>query len=309
MVVLRSLSQVGTRLPSLVTIGTFEGLHLGHQHFLKNFVRRAKKKSWQTVLIAVENRDIKHPLGSLLVREEWLKQLETLGIDILVELPFQRIKKITYQGFINLLIKNLHLAGFMASDKLYFGQARLGSPKAVSQFFASAAPQVEVEYLKSFKLKNKVVSSTLIYAALEKGDVSLAKTYLGRPYHVIGPVIQGKQWARTIGFPTINVPFGEGRVIPKLGIYATKVLIGGKVHRAMTFVGKPDIQELKKFKATFRIESWLFNFNRLAYNELVHIEFYAWIRAVKTVKNLEKLKELLEHDKLAVARFFKDKKH
>jgi riboflavin kinase/FMN adenylyltransferase len=310
MKVYRSLDEIGHLMDTIVTSGTFDGVHLGHIKILERLVALAKLEKKETVVITfwphprfVLSKE-KEPIGLLSSLEEKLLVFQSLGIDHILVIPFTlEFSKLTSNEFVtNILVNILGVEKLVIGYDHKFGQNREGS----FEYLQAHAHEYgfEVEEIPQQDIDDVGISSTRIRKALEVGDVALAARYLGRDYALKGTVIQGKQLGRTIGFPTANIQVDEPhKLIPLDGVYAVRVKIDNQRVDGMMNIGfRPTVNGLSR-----TIEVNLFDFDRDVYDKEVKVYFVDRIRDEKKFKGLDELTQQLTLDKIASLRLLKEK--
>jgi len=284
---------------AVVTSGTFDGVHLGHQKILNRIREIARSIQGETVLITFwpHPRLVLHPeehkLRLLSTFEEKTKLLRQLGIDHLITIPFtQEFSQLTSEEFIRkVLIESLETKKLVIGYDHRFGKNREGSfdyLKANSSEFG-----FDLEEISRQEVEDIGVSSTKIRKSLESGDVKTAMTYLGRPYELNGIVIKGQQIGRSIGFPTANIHIpNDYKLIPKDGVYAVVASVDGCIYKAMLNIGnRPTVDGTKR-----TVEAHLFDFQGDLYNKQITVYFREFIREEQKFENLEALKNQLVRD-------------
>ncbi len=284
---------------AVVTSGTFDGVHLGHQKILKRIREIARSIQGETVLITfwphprlVLYPD-EHKLRLLSTFEEKTKLLRQFGIDHLITIPFtQEFSRLTSQEFIRkVLIDSIRTRKLVIGYDHRFGKNREGSfeyLKSNSHTFG-----FELEEISRQDVEEIAVSSTKIRKALESGDVKTAESCLGRPYELNGLVIKGQQIGRSIGFPTANIHIpNDYKLIPKDGVYAVEASVDGTLYKAMLNIGnRPTVDGTKK-----TVEANLFDFQGDLYDKQITVYFREFLREERKFDSLEALKDQLIQD-------------
>lgn len=285
---------------AVVTSGTFDGVHLGHQKILLKLKDIALKKEGETVLITFwpHPRMVLHPekknLRLLSTFEEKVILLEKFGVDHLVIIPFTKaFSQWSSQKFIHtILVDQIHTQCLVIGYDHKFGKNREGS----FDYLKTHALEFgfEVEEISRQDVDDIGVSSTKIRKALEQGDVKVATRYLGRPYDLNGKVVHGQQLGRSIGFPTANIQVdSELKLLPKDGVYAVRVLVDQDYYPAMVNIGnRPTVQGNET-----TIEAHLLGFEGDLYGKKLQILFIDFIREQQDFGSLEALRQQLVLDK------------
>ena len=288
---------------AVVTIGTFDGVHLGHQAIFKEMRRLAKEIDGETVVVTFHP----HPRQVLSIgterlrficsQEEKIQKIEEFGIDNVVIIPFTKEFASTPSDvFIkDYIINNIHPAIIVVGYDHHFGKNRMGDYEMLSRLgeqYGFRTVQVGAQYVN-----NVAVSSTKIRNFLWTGNVKAANELLGYPYAVRGTVVLGNQIGRTLGFPTANLDISnEYLMINNPGVYACQTVIDGKVYNAMANTGlRPTIGD--RADGDFIIEVNIFDFDGDLYGKTLKVWFIDRIRDEVKFKGLEALKVQLQHDR------------
>lgn len=284
---------------AVVTSGTFDGVHLGHQKILHRIREIARSIGGETVLLTFwpHPRLVLYPeehnLRLLSTFEEKASLLRQFGIDHLVTIPFtQEFSQLTSEEFIRkVLIEKIQTKKLVIGYDHRFGKNREGSFEYLQTH--SAEFGFELEEISREDVDEIGVSSTKIRKALESGDVQTANQYLGRPYELNGIVVKGQQIGRSIGFPTANIHVpNDYKLIPKDGVYAVEARVEDQIFKAMLNIGnRPTVDGTRK-----TVETHLFDFQGDLYNKLITVYFRAFIREERKFENLEALKSQLTLD-------------
>lgn len=284
---------------AVVTSGTFDGVHLGHQKILHRIREIARSIGGETVLLTFwpHPRLVLYPeehnLRLLSTFEEKASLLRQFGIDHLVTIPFtQEFSQLTSEEFIRkVLIEKIQTKKLVIGYDHRFGKNREGSFEYLQAH--SSEFGFELEEISREDVDEIGVSSTKIRKALESGDVQTANQYLGRPYELNGIVVKGQQIGRSIGFPTANIHVpNDYKLIPKDGVYAVEARVEDQIFKAMLNIGnRPTVDGTRK-----TVETHLFDFQGDLYNKLITVYFRAFIREERKFENLEALKSQLTLD-------------
>ena len=284
---------------AVVTSGTFDGVHLGHQKIIGRIREIARKIEGETVLITFwpHPRLVLYPnehnLRLLSTFEEKANLLRQFGIDHLVTIPFtQEFSQLSSEEFIQkVLIDKIQTKVLVIGYDHRFGKNREGSFEYLQQHSKSLG--FDLEEISRQDVDEIGVSSTKIRKALESGDIKTATAYLGRPYELNGLVVKGQQIGRSIGFPTANIHIPNSyKLIPRDGVYAVEARIDGLLYKAMLNIGnRPTVDGTSK-----TVEAHLFDFQGDLYNKQITVFFREFIREEKKFNNLEELKDQLSKD-------------
>lgn len=298
----RSIEEIEDLKSPVATIGTFDGVHLGHRAVISQLTALAKELDAETLIITFEphprivlNKDVTN-LRFINNLKEKEKLLDQEGIDHLLILPFTSdFSKLTARAFIQTyLIDKLHIKAMIVGYDHHFGRMDNGD-EDVTVLLKEYG--IEVERIAVKDVGDISVSSTKIRKAIMDGDIPYANRLLGYHYGLCGTVIHGNKLGRTIGFPTANLMLSfKLKLLPQDGVYAAFVFFKGKQYKAMLNIGfKPTV-----LGSSRSIEVHLFNFDEEIYGEYLEVELIQKVRNEKTFSSLSKLKEQLESDRETV---------
>ena len=287
---------------AVVTSGTFDGVHVGHQKILSRLREIARDKGGETVVVTFwpHPRLVLRPdddsLKLLSTFDEKIRLFEELGIDHVVRVPFTKeFSQLSSDEFIRrVLVDKIGTQYLVIGYDHRFGKNREGS----FEYLKEHAPEYgfQVEEIPRQDIEDVGVSSTKIRKALEAGDIFTANDYLGRPYEMQGEVVKGDQLGRSWGFPTANLQVHEKyKLIPKDGIYACRVRCRGQHFEGMMYIGvRPTINGVQR-----NIEVNIFDFDQDIYGQMLEVFFIGQIREDMKFENVDLLKEQLGRDKVA----------
>jgi riboflavin kinase / FMN adenylyltransferase len=284
---------------AVVTIGTFDGVHLGHQKILSRLKESADKINGETVVLTFfpHPRMVLQPTADLKLLntlEEKIDLLASFKIDHLIIHPFSvEFSELSSSEFIkDILVDNIGVKKLIIGYDHHFGKNREGSFEQLKQ----SAPlyKFEIEEISKHDIENIAVSSTKIRNAIIKGETNTASKFLGYPYFLTGKVVKGNQLGRKLGFPTANIEIEEKyKLIPAEGIYAVNVISDGEKFRGMLSIGKNPTIPGKGSS----IEVNIFNFDKDIYGSKIRVEFILRMRDELKFENLEQLQNQLHIDK------------
>ena len=285
---------------SVVTSGTFDGVHLGHQKILRRLQELASSKQGETVLLTYwpHPRLILQPqdksLRLLSPLSEKVKLLEEMGVDHLIILPFtEELSQMSSDDFIrSILVEKIQTKTLVIGYDHKFGKNREGSFEYLqshSHLFGFA-----IEEISRQDVDDLGVSSTKIRTALAQGDISTANKYLGRPYDLSGQVVKGQQIGRSLGFPTANIQIADDyKLLPRDGAYAVHAEVNSIRYKAILNIGdRPTVDGEKK-----TIEAHLIDFKGNLYGQELRIYFQEFLREEKKFESLDALKNQLVIDR------------
>lgn len=285
---------------AVVTSGTFDGVHVGHQKILSRLSEVAERNSGETVVITFwpHPRLVLYPndtdLKLLNTFEEKAELIKAQGIQHLLRIPFTKeFSQQSSEEFItNILVDKIGTKKLVIGYDHHFGKNREGSFEQLK--LNGPKYGFDVEEISRQDVDHVVVSSTKIRRALETSDLETATHLLGRPYGITGRVVKGDKIGRLMGFPTANLEIdSKHKLVPADGIYAVTVQHEHTVFGGMLYIGyRPTIDGAKK-----SIEVNIFDFDKDIYGESLSINFYQLIRGDSKFNDLEELKEQLKKDK------------
>ena len=289
-----SLEAVHLEKPSLVTIGAFDGVHLGHQRLIAELVSESHADGRAAVVICF----FPHPdvvLRGITGRyyltapDERARLLAELGVDVLVVHPFnEAVRHVRAADFVERLRTHLKMVALWATAEFAMGHNREGN----IDFLRGQGVAVNTIELVAPDPNGDRISSSAIRAVLAEGDVAKAANWLGRPYRVSGEVIGGAQRGRSIGFPTANVAVWEEQIIPANGVYACRAHLGGENFDAVTNIGT---------RPTFNgdgvtVEAHIFDFDRDIYGDMLRLDFIQRLRGEQKFDGIEALVSQIKQD-------------
>jgi riboflavin kinase/FMN adenylyltransferase len=317
---------------AVVTIGTFDGVHLGHQQIIKELVEKSKKNGGESVILTF----FPHPRMILNPENHELKMINTmaekanilhrLGVDHLIITPFTRdFSNLSPEAYIKeVLIEQIGMKQMVIGYDHRFGKDRSGGLAQLKQF--SELYEYNVTEIPEEDVRDLAVSSTRIRNALNIGDVDVANDLMGHPFTLSGKVIRGDQIGRTLGYPTANLLIEESyKLIPSDGIYAVTIEIlesrnknqelynpyqptskknlenKSQIYKGMAYIGhRPTINGMSQ-----NIEVNIFDFEGDIYHQNLTLNFLHFIRHDIKFEGLEKLATQLGKDKLATLAYFR----
>lgn len=294
MIHLTALEAINLTSPSVVSIGVFDGVHLGHQHLVRRLVSSARASGRLTVVLTF------YPHPDVVLRgirgryylstpEERAALLGDLGVDFVVTLTFnEQLRHIRAAHFVDLMVTHLRLSELWVGAEFALGFKREGNVEFLAARGAEKGFTVDAVNLMAVEDSAhglKTVSSSAIRAALGAGEVENAARMLGRPYAVRGEVVHGQARGRTIGFPTANIAVPAERLIPANGVYAGWATLGSERFMAVTNIGT---------RPTFdgddvTVEAFLLDFDRDIYGQTLEFQFETRLRPEMRFDGIEAL--------------------
>jgi len=301
MKIYHSLDHFNARSP-VVSIGTFDGLHKGHQVILETLKKRAAEIGGESVVFTFypHPRIVTSPAESnlrlLTTREEKTALFEKFGIDHLIIYPFDKqFAALNYQDFVKqFLVDKMGTKCLVVGYDHKFGKNREGSFEDLKR--CANQYGFRIEKLNALSDSGENISSTKIRAALQQGEIAKANYYLGHTFSLNGTVVKGKQLGRQLGFPTANIEASDKyKIIPGYGVYAVNIEIGGKEYHGMLNIGtRPTFNKNADNRS---IEVNIFDFNENIYGQKITLLFIDKIRDEKKFPGVEQLVQQLKKDK------------
>ncbi len=301
---LTHLNEVERIENTVLTVGTFDGVHEGHRALMETVVEKAKKRKARSVVVTFDPhpRTIIHSKSDgiklLTTLKERAEILETLGIDVLVVIPFTRdFSLLSSEEFVKDVIhKKIGISEFIIGYDHHFGKDRSGTIGTLERL----GPELnfDVQVVSKKEMGDTTISSTVIrHEIIEEGNMPKAAELLGRPYLLNALVIHGDERGRKIGYPTANLqPEHQDKAIPKNGIYAVKVRVDGEWFSGMMNIGvRPTFDGVTK-----SLEVNIFEFEKMIYGKTVQIRFIKRIRDEQKFSSVDELITQLNTDKEAV---------
>lgn len=291
----------------VVTIGTFDGVHLGHKVIINQLKKAAQELGGESVLLTFfpHPRMVVFPddneLKLLNTIEERKELLEKAGIDHLIIHPFSKaFSRLTALEFVrDILVNRLNVKKVVIGYDHHFGRNREGSFEDLIEF--GEVYGFSVEEIPAQDIQQINVSSTKIRTSLLAGEIHAATQFLGYPYFINGTVVKGDKIGREIGFPTANIkPDETYKLIPKKGVYAVKVIVNKKEYEGMLNIGiRPTLKGTNE-----TIEVNIFDFDEEIYGQKIWVKFYERIRDEQPFEDLNELKNQLNIDKTKTIQIF-----
>ena len=308
--IFKGIDELGAFKNSVVTIGTFDGAHKGHQKILSRLNDRAKETQGESILFTFyphprmivfpEN----HNLKLLQTIDEKIESLASFGLDNLIIYPFTKeFSRLTAFEFVrDILVEKLKVKTLVIGYDHQFGRNREGDLEFLKE--TAKIFDFDVEEISAEEVQEVNVSSTKIRQSLNNGNIERANEFLGRPFLCTGKVVEGKRLGRELGFPTLNIEVNnEHKILPKDGVYAVNVQIKDEHFEGMMNIGQnPTVQ--KNTEQEKKLEVHIFDFDKEVYGAEVKVFFQKFMRDEKTFSNLEELKSQLIQDEKNVRTYF-----
>ncbi len=299
MKIFHSINEFHSNKKTIVTLGTFDGVHIGHTEILKKLTQNTHDGEFESTVLTFfpHPRTVlqgKSDLKLLNTINEKISLLENIGIENLIIHPFdEKFAELSAEEFAKtILVDQLQVQKIIIGYDHRFGKNRTADINDLISFGTQYG--FEVEQISAKEIDAISISSTKIRNALELGDIDLANQYLGYSYFLSGTVVKGKQLGRTIGFPTANIKLDEDyKLVPKNGVYIVCAKIDDKLVNGMMNIGfNPTVEGKNK-----TIEVHLFDFNSDLYNHKIKISIIHPIRSEQKFESVAVLKQQLIKDK------------
>lgn len=307
MKIYNNVSEFDASIPTVVTIGTFDGVHLGHRKIIQRLVDSAKKENLQTALLTFyphprmvlqQSSDLK--LINTIDERKFI--LEETGLEHLIVHPFTiEFSRLTAREYVEeILVKGLNAKKIVIGYDHHFGRnrtANLDDLKAFGKEFG-----FEVDEISKQDIEDVAVSSTKIRRALEEGDLEKANEYLTRPFFLSGDIIKGKGLGRNMGYPTANLKIEESyKLIPKEGVYVVASVIDGDKRFGMMNIGtNPTVGGQER-----SIETYFFDLDMDLYGKHLHIQLLKRIRSEVKFDGLKALIRAMKADEVFAKNYIK----
>nr|WP_315175425.1 bifunctional riboflavin kinase/FAD synthetase [uncultured Flavobacterium sp.] len=299
MKIFHSINDFSSPKKTILTLGTFDGVHIGHKKILEKITQNTENEKYESLVLTF----FPHP-RMILQEESAIKLLNTItekidllektGIENLVIHPFdESFSRLTAEEFVReILVEQFHIQKIIIGHDHRFGRNRTANIDDLIDFGKKYG--FEVEQISAQEINEISVSSTKIRNALEEGDIVLANKYLGYEYFLTGTIIKGKQLGRTIGFPTANLKIEENyKLIPRNGVYIVSRIINNKTVFGMMNIGfNPTVNGENQ-----TIEIHFFDFEADLYHQKITVSLLHRIRSEQKFDSVVLLKEQLEKDR------------
>ena len=297
MKVTKGLKNALSSHPSILTLGTFDGIHQGHRTIISKLISESKKHDLKSIVLTffphprniVSSKKIK----SISTIDEKIQIFSELDLDELIIQNFNKsFSEMGAKEFIKLLVDNLNLKKIIVGYNHRFGKNRSADINVLRDF--SIKYDFEVVEIKAFEVEKIKISSTKIRNAIDNGNIDVCNNYLGYNFNINGTVVKGKSIGKSIGFPTANINIAEEyKIIPKNGVYLVRCFFEKNKFYGMMNIGyNPTFGSNEK-----TIEVNIFDFNRNLYNKNIRIEFLKFIRDEIKFDNAEELQNQLTEDR------------
>lgn len=311
MLIVQNTKNFRIETPTIVTIGTFDGVHLGHQKILSRLKELKEELGLKTVVLTFEPhpRKILFPeqndLKLITLIDEKLVLLNKYGVDIAVVYPFDKtFSQLEVKHYLeDILVDHLNAKHIVIGYDHKFGKDRKGDINTLKEH--ASTYHYTLEEISKQDIEHIAVSSTNIRKAIEEGDIEKANEFLGHRFFLKAKVVKGKQLGRTIGFPTANLQAeNTDKLIPKIGVYFVEVIVEGETYFGMLNIG---VNPTTDHDTKIKIEVNIFDFEKDIYNKSVTLKFIKKLRDEKKFNTLNELIVQLNKDKEICLALIKNK--
>jgi riboflavin kinase/FMN adenylyltransferase len=296
MVITEELNQVSTVGDSIVTIGVFDGVHLGHRHLLQKLIENARKSGNSAGVVTFKN----HPAtvvnpdfrpNFLTSIDERIQLLQSSGVDFIAAVTFDEyVSSLSAEDFIKLLQEGIGMKGLVVGPDFCMGRNReadVSSLQSLGQEMGFSLQVVSVQESNGISVR-----STTLRELLARGDVNTVSLMLGRPFSLSGKIVAGFRRGRELGFPTANIKTKDGMVIPKNGIYSTIACLGDRKLMSATSIGtRPTFDDGERV-----VETYVLDFDEDIYGQSMRLEFIEHIRDEITYGTVKELVDQIRQD-------------
>lgn len=297
MQILSNLFKIKLSKSTIATIGTFDGIHIGHQKILNSLARFAKENSLKSVVITFDPHprkiiNKKNSIELINTIEEKKEKLKTLGIDYLIVQKFdEKFSETEANKFVEILKNNINIEKLIVGYDHRFGKNRNADINDLKKYGKEL--NFEVIEIDALEIEEVNISSTKIRLAIKDGNIRLANSYLGYNFFLSGEVVKGHSRGKELGFPTANLKIDEDKIIPKNGVYLVKSKIDHQDIYGMMNIGyNPTFNNKSK-----KIETHFFNLNKNLYGKIIKIELLEYIREEKRFETVDDLIQRLKLDR------------
>jgi len=281
---------------TLLTVGVFDGVHLGHQRLISELLKQAARRHLLSGVVTFRQ----HPEDMLSSGKKLpfltdintrTKLLQDEGVDFIIPLSFTtKLAELDARRFIALLRKHLKMCGLVVGSDFALGRQREGDTLALQKL--GKEMDFSVTIVPPLEINGEVVSSTTIRKAMADGDMKKVHDLTGRYFSLYGKVVTGAGRGESLGFPTANLEINSGQALPPDGVYASLAHVNGKVYQSMTNIGKnPTFGTARR-----TIEVYLLDYNGDLYGHDLSVDFVARLRDEKKFKNADELKKQVAED-------------
>ncbi len=303
-------SAIEQSCPTAVTLGNFDGVHMGHRRLIETAKEYAERENIKSVVFTFSP----HPMflfgnrennALIMSPEEKMLAIEEMGVDTYIEYPFDReFASMPPKDFaVNILFKKMKCRALIVGYDYRFGKQNSGDYKLLEKLGKEYG--VETIFVPNVVYEGERVSSTKIRECLVNRDVEGANRRLTEPYYIFGQVSEGKKLGRKLGFPTVNIIAHEDKLFPPNGVYATVTVYEGKAYYGITNVGyNPTVNGKHK-----TVETNLFDFHKDIYGEKILTFFFKWLRDERKFPSVEALRDEIARNTVTTKEYFNSEEY
>ncbi len=290
----------------VVSLGKFDGLHLGHKYLLQE-LEKGKEKGYKCVIFTFDippKAFDKTEYNVLITNEEKESIFEAAGIDYVIECPFtEEFKHLDPEEFLQWIKARINMKQIVSGTDFRFGRNRSGSYEDLLKYADKYGYEAIV--VDKMQYKGEDISSTRIRNLIAEGNMEEANYLLGYDYFVTAPVTHGNALGRQIGFPTANQLPPKEKLLPPNGVYASTAEIDGVIYHGVSNIGcKPTIEG----EYPIGVETYIFDFNEKIYDKVIKVSLLKYIRPEQKFQSVQELTEQLKHDSASCREYFEEKK-
>ncbi|MCH2494759.1 MAG: bifunctional riboflavin kinase/FAD synthetase [Dehalococcoidia bacterium] len=294
--IIDQLSEEVSSKETSLCIGTFDGVHRGHQKLFKELVKISKINNLLSIVLVFElrPREIINPSLSkpyIIPFEERIQNIKSQKVDKTIKLNFDNnIRNISAKKFLEILKNKINLTSLVVSE-----DTRIGNDQKDGNDLKKICEELKISFnsIKMSSDDNKIVSSSSVSTHISNGEIDKANSMLGRTFRISGKVESGDKLGRTIGIPTANLAVSKDLIIPGDGIYAVKVHVNNQIYKGALSIGN---RPVIKADDSRKIEVYIIDFNKNIYGELIEISIISKIRNQENYGSLEELRFQIDKD-------------
>lgn len=296
MLVEEELASFSPERDTIVTVGIFDGVHLGHKYLISELLKQAEQRGLLSGVVTFRQ----HPedllssetkLPYLTDIKTRIRLLQNEGVDVIVPLSFTKdLARLDARRFVGLLLKHLSMRGLVIGSDFALGKGREGDPDTLSRL--GKEMDFSVNVVPPLEINGEVVSSTTIRKAMAAGDMKRVRELTGRYFSLHGKVVTGAGRGESLGFPTANLDINSGQALPPDGVYAGLAHINGKIYQTMTNIG----QDPTFGPSERTVEAFLLDYHGDLYGHELRVDFIAKLRDEKKFDSADELKKQIAED-------------
>ncbi|WP_250278496.1 bifunctional riboflavin kinase/FAD synthetase [[Clostridium] colinum] len=290
---------------TVVTVGNFDGIHIGHKKLITTTKKCALEKGLKSVVLTFSPHPIEIIKNNtsffyIFSEKEKYLEMEKENIDFFIKYNFTKeFSDISPEKFVDILIEKLNCKILVVGEDYCFGKNRKGNIDILKKIGKEKG--IEIIKISNIIIDGERVSSSIIRECINNRNIKKANLLLNKPYYILGKVVEGNKFGRTIGFPTANIIPTKNKLLPPDGVYITKTKYNNKIYDSITNIGtNPTVNNVDR-----TIETYIFDFNQDLYNKYIEVYFYEWVRSVKKFNGIDELKRQISKDVDRASKFFK----